>query len=116
MIGGSLEGTSTVLESAGGPFSEGGHNLVTCAAYGKISAAGVDLEAPCTMTDAPGGGLYLLGKKSVGDVEEGGGKGRLELLGDTGRYADMNGICTYETEYLANDRLVTMMDCTWSEP
>ena len=31
ITGGALEGTGTVLESTGGPFSEGEHSLVTCA-------------------------------------------------------------------------------------
>ena len=39
--------------------------------------------------------------------------GKKRLAGDTGKYVGLTGTCTYETDYLANDRLVTMMDCMW---
>ncbi|MCE2492662.1 MAG: hypothetical protein J4F40_08655 [Alphaproteobacteria bacterium] len=114
IIGGASEGISTVLESSGGPFVVGGHSHVTCVVYGKRSAAGMGLEAPCTSTVASGDKLYSLSKRSAGDVEEGGGgKGGLELLGGTGKYGGVTGTCTYETDYLTTDRYVTMTYCMW---
>ena len=53
-FGGTLQGTSTVLTSSGGPFVEGEHSLVTCLVYGKRSASGVVLETACTVTNASG--------------------------------------------------------------
>ena len=114
VVGGSMEGTDTVIESTGGPFSEGAHNLVTCVAYGKISAEGPDFEAPCTVTDASGDRLYTLARRRAGGVEKGGGgEGRLELLGGTGKYAGVTGHCAYAADYLANNRHVLTTDCEW---
>ena len=85
---------------------------VTCVVYGKRSASALELEAPCTSITTAGDQLYLLSKRSAGDVKKGGGGG-IELLGGTGKYVGLTGTCTYETDYLANDRLVTMTDCMW---
>ena len=52
IVGGSSDGTMTVLASSGGPFVAGEHGHVTCVVYGKSSAAGLEIEAPCTMAAA----------------------------------------------------------------
>ena len=57
---GPLKGTATVIKSSGGPFAEGGNWRIACVVYGRSSEAGIDLEAPCTMTDEPGDKLYLM--------------------------------------------------------
>ena len=109
IVGGASEGTMTVLASSGGPFVAGEHGHVTCVVYGKSSAAGLEIEAPCTMATAAEDKLYLVSKRRAGDVEEGGGGGGgIELLGGSGKYAGVT-----DTSYLANDRLVTMTECTW---
>ena len=49
-----------------------------------------------------------------GDVDAGGGgQGQLELAGGTGVYVGLAGRCTYETEYLANNQVITTTDCSW---
>ena len=113
-FGGSLEGSVTTLASSGAPFDEGGHSLSTCVIFGKRSAAGLDLRTACTITNASGDTLYLTAERRAGDVEAGGGgEGELELAGGTGVYAGLAGRCAYETDYLANDQVVTSTDCTW---
>ncbi|MDE0059303.1 MAG: hypothetical protein OXI22_23300 [Defluviicoccus sp.] len=114
IVGGASAGTNTVLESSGGPFPAGEHSHVNCVVYGKRSAAGLELEAPCLSTTAAGDKLYSISKRSAGGVEEGaGGAGRLELLSGTGKFAGVTGTCTYRTAYLAEGRVVTMSDCSW---
>ena len=114
VFSGMLEGSVTILESSGGPFAAGRHSTSKCLAYGKRSAAGMDLETPCTISDPSGDRLYLLAKRSAGDVKAGGGgEGHFELMGGTGVYAGLAGRCAYKTDYLTNDRVVTMTDCTW---
>ena len=113
-FGGSLEGSSTTLASSGEPFAEGEHSLSTCLVLGKRSAAGLDLQSACTITKASGDALYLTAERRAGDVEAGsGGQGELELAGGTGVYAGLTGRCAYETDYLANNQVVTTTDCTW---
>ena len=114
IVGGASAGTNTILESSGGPFAAGEHSHVTCVVYGKKSAAGLTLEAPCTSTAAVGDKFYLMSKRSAGGVEEGtGGAGSLELVGGTGKFAGVTGTCTYRTAYLAEGRVVTMSACKW---
>ena len=114
IIGGASEGTSTTIESSGGPFVEGGHSHTTCVVYGKRSAAGTELEAACTLTTPAGDELYAVSKRSAGDVAEGGGgAGALMLMGGTGNNSGVTGSCTYEVDYLANNRYVSRAECAW---
>ena len=114
IIGGASQGTSTTVESSGGPFVEGGHSHTTCVVYGKQSAAGTELEAACTSTTPAGDELYSISKRSAGDVAEGGGgAGEIMIVGGTGRHSGVTGSCTYEVDYLANNRYVSRSECTW---
>ena len=114
VIGGASEGTSTTIMSSGGPFVEWRHSHTTCVVYGKRSAAGTGLEAACTLTTPAGDELYLISKRSAGDVAEGGGgAGELMLVGGTGSNSGITGSCTYEVDYLANNRYVSRAQCAW---
>ena len=105
---GTLEGTVTTQASSGEPFTEGEHSLVRCVFYAKSTAEGVSLEAPCTTTDGSGNRWYTLSQRSAGDTATGGGgEGRWELMEAPGKYAGVTGTCTYNTSYLAQDRVVT---------
>lgn len=116
LTAGTLEGTATTLASSGEPFTEGEHSLIKCMVYAKSTAEDIELEAPCTTTDASGDRWYTLSRRSAGDLAAGGGgKGRWELMGGTGKYAGMTGSCTYETSYLTENRVVTGADCTWQK-
>ena len=111
---GTLEGTVTTLTSSGEPFAQGDHSLITCVFYAKITAESVSLEAPCTTTDGSGDRWYTLSRRGAGDIAPGGGgEGRWELMGGTGKYAGVTGTCTYNTSYLTQDRVVTEAKCAW---
>ena len=114
LTAGTLEGTSTTLASSGEPFTEGEHSVIECLVYGKSTDTGIDLEAPCNTTDASGDRWYTLSHRSAGSVSVGGGgEGRWDIMGGTGKYAGVSGDCTYETSYLDEDRVVTSGQCTW---
>ena len=113
-FGGVAEGTNTVTESSGAPFAPGDHSHAVCVVFGKRSAAGLDLSAPCTQTDADGDSYYTLSKRIAGDVDAGGGgEGAMTMVGGTGKYAGLSGSCAYDVDYLAGDRLVFTMHCAW---
>ena len=115
---GTLLGTSTVLESSGPPFVEGEKSIARCLVFVRTRRdGGVELESPCTFTDGTGDEIYLLARRKDGDIAEGGGgEGRFEILGGTGKYADISGECPYVTRYLPADHVDTAGKCTWQRP
>ena len=111
---GTLEGTVSTQASSGEPFTQGEHSLIRCVFYAKSTAEGVSLEAPCTTTDGSGERWYTLSRRNAGDTATGGGgEGRWELMGGTGKYVGVAGTCSYKTSYLTQDRVVTEGECTW---
>ncbi len=92
IVSGPLHGTQTVIQSSGGPFVVGKSTVAVCVVYGKKSDAGMDLEVPCTNTDTSGDKLFTLSKRNVGDTDTGGGgDGRTQIIGETGKYAGITG-------------------------
>ncbi len=114
VIGGSSSGTGTIVQSSGGPFIAGSSGPFECIVFAKKSAAGMDLEAPCTSTDAAGDKVFSVAKRKSGDVNAGGGgEGRSELVGGTGKYSGISGSCAYKADYLPGNRVVTISKCQW---
>ena len=112
--GGPSEGSVTVLESSGGPFVKGTHERITCVVYAKSTEAGIDLDAPCTITAPSGDTWHTHSKRRAGTVEAGGGgPGTMEILGGTGVYAGISGSCTYDVGYMPDNWVATIADCTW---
>ena len=67
-------------------------------------------------SDLDGDLLYSKALRDEGTVGTGGGgAGRWDLLGGTGKYAGITGSCPYETQYLPGDWVVTTGECTWSK-
>ena len=116
-IGGPLHGTVTVVESSGGPFAEGQSSATACFVYSRRSEAGLDLETPCTNTDASGDRWFVMATRKAGDIQVGGGgEGRQEFMGGTGKYAGLSGTCVYTADYLSGDRVVSQARCEWRKP
>ena len=114
--GGILSGTQTITGSSGGPFVDGMLGTVECLVYARRSDDGIALEAPCVGSDLDGDLLYSKALRDDGTVGAGGGgAGRWDLLGGTGKYAGITGSCPYETQYLPGDWVVTTGECTWSK-
>lgn len=117
VTGGSSSGTSTVIKSSGGPFVEGSSSLYGCIVFARKSTAGLDLEAPCTGTDTSGDKIFSLAKRKVGEViPGGGGTGKSELQGGTGKYAGITGSCTYKIDAPSANRVVSISKCQWQKP
>ena len=113
--GGILRGTVTIVDSSGGPFVAGANRPSDCLVFSRDSDGGIELDAPCTSTDADGDVVYSRAVRRQGDVAiGGGGAGTWQLLGGTGKYAGISGNCSYTTEYLAGSRVAVLSECTWS--
>ena len=116
VIGGSSSGTATVIRTSGGPFAEGSSDLADCIVFAKRSAASFDLEADCTTTSTSGDKIFSVARRKTGDVTAGStGEGRSQIVGGTGRYAGINGNCTYKVDNLSANRLVTIVKCDWQK-
>ena len=114
--GGMLRGTQTILDSSGGRFADGMNSTSECLVFSRSSDAGIALEAPCVNTDLDGDLLYTMGIRGQGTVGTGGGgAGRWELRGGTGKYQGITGVCDYQAQYLEGNMVVTTGQCTWSE-
>ena len=117
VTGGGSNGTSTVVKSSGALFAEGTSSAFECVILAKKSAGGMELEAPCTSTDASGEKVFSVAKRRVGEVSEGGGgQGSSTIVGGTGRYAGITGSCTYRVDFLSGNRLVSVSKCRWQRP
>jgi hypothetical protein len=111
---GTVDGTVTIIKSSGGPFEAGSSGTLSALLYLKKSAAGIDLESPVAITDSSGDTWYAVARRSAGDqAVGGGGAGRQEIAGGTGKYEGITGTCEYIVDYLPDNKLVTRSTCQW---
>ena len=111
---GTLDGTVTIIKSSGGPFEAGSSGTVSGVGYIKKSAAGIDLESPVAITDSSGDTWYAVARRSAGDqAVGGGGAGRQEIAGGTGKYEGITGTCEYIVDYLPDNKIVSQGTCQW---
>ena len=117
ITGGSSNGTSTIVKSSGGLFVEGSSSLFGCIVFARKSTAGLDLEAPCTSTDSSGDKIFSVSKRKSGEaIPAGGGTGKSETQGGTGKFAGITGSCTYKVEALSANHIVSISKCQWQKP
>ena len=113
---GTLDGTVTIIKSSGGPFEEGSSGTLAGILYLKKSPSGIDLESPGVITDSSGDKWYAVARRSAGDqAVGGGGSGRQEIAGGTGKYESINGICEYVVDYLPENKIVSRSTCQWQK-
>ena len=111
---GTLDGTVTIIKSSGGPFEASSSGTLAGILYLKKSTSGIDLESPGAITDSSGDKWYAVARRSAGDqAVGGGGAGRQEIVGGTGKYEGINGICEYVVDYLPNNKIVSRSTCQW---
>ena len=113
--GGILRGTDTITGSSGAPFAANANSQSECLVFSRSTDAGIALQVMCVSVDEAGDRMYSAGMREQGTIEAGGGgDGRWELRGGTGKYAGIEGQCTYETQYLAGGWVVVIAACEWS--
>ena len=111
---GPIGGTITIIGSSGGPYEVGASSTILGIGYIKKSDSGIELESPAAITDSSGDKWYNVARRNVGDQSVGGGgKGRSEITGGTGKYEGMTGTCEYTADYLAESKIVVWGSCHW---
>ena len=110
-------GTQTIIDRSGELFVKGASSALECIVLAKKSAAGMGLEAPCTVVDSSGDKTFILYRTQGGDLTAGGGaQGTIEIVGGTGKYSALTGKCAYQISYVPGNRGVTTQRCTWQKP
>ena len=113
---GTLDGTVTIIKSSGGPFEATSSGTLAGILYLKKSASGIDLESPGAITDSSGDKWYAVAKRSAGDqAVGGGGAGRQNIAGGTGKYEGIHGTCEYVVDYLPDNKIVSRSTCQWQK-
>lgn len=116
IVAGSIDGVLTVLDGAGEPFRVGDVFMLRCVVYAEQRAESSELQAPCTWTDEAGDVIYTHSTRRAGDVAtSSAADGTWELLGGTGRFANVSGTCPYSTQYLPNGYLIFRSECDWRQ-
>ncbi len=111
-------GTITFSNSDGGPFTEGSSAILSVIAYIKQTENGMNLESPMSVSDPSGDKLFMVMRRSTGTFDSGGGgQGRAELGGGTGKFAGVTGSCPYEVDFLDGGNVVVRATgCNWEKP
>ena len=113
IFGGISEGTSTIVESSGGPFVKGRSMRTSCIVSGKSTAANTELDGACTSASPAGDMLFSIAKRRVDGAAEEGGAGQMTLAGGAGSYEGITGSCSYNIDYLTETLYVTWAECIW---
>ncbi len=115
IIGGTIDGTRTIISSSGGPFVKGDSSTTECLVFVRKTANGIDNESPCTITDGPQDKLFTVARRRAGNMEAG-GQGKIEIQGGTGKYKGITGSCSYRVTYLPGNRATSLHNCSWQKP
>lgn len=71
-----------------------------------------DVFAHCTLTDKDGDISYLTAERKQGDASSGsGGRGKITMLGGTGKWQGKTGSCDYTAKYLKDNWQTTESSC-----
>ena len=114
VIGGPGRGTVTIVKSSGGPWVEGSGATNVFVVHIKKSDVGMDLEASGAQTDSSGDKAFFVAKRTAGDTAVGGGgTGRQQITGGTGKYEGVSGVCEYTVDFLVDNRVTSVGTCEW---
>ena len=114
VIAGPGEGTLSINKSSSGPWVEGASASALYVIHIKKSDAGIALEASGAFTDSSGDKWFVVAKRTAGDTSVGGGgSGRQQITGGTGKYEGVSGSCEYSVSFLADSKTVSRGTCQW---
>ena len=112
VTGGPLDGVAVTVESTAAPWIVGSSSRVSCFTFARAGADGLDLEAPCNITDSDGDTWFAVATREEMNAD-GGGEGEAMMVGGTGKYADITGSCAYTVTRLPDNWQTTTITCDW---
>ncbi len=117
VTGGKLDGIFTVTNSSGMLYSSGDNGKSTCIILSKKNKNknNSDLEAFCETTDLKTGDkTFSYNIRKEGTVQAGSeGKGKQTIIGGTGKFKGISGVCNYTVKYLPEKKLTTIGTCEY---
>ena len=117
VTGGKLEGISIVMKSKGNLYQVGQNSENTCIILSKkeSKSKNSELEAFCESIDLETGDkTFAYNIRKEGTVDRGSeGQGKQTIIGGTGKYKGISGICNYTVKYLPNNKLTTIGTCDY---
>lgn len=100
VVGGRVEGTYTVVESALPLMAEGATGDIICLTQAVTLSGRLGIIAPCTMTVSNGNTWSVIAARVAGDIGTGGGGvGEINIAGGTGAFAGISGNGLYDAKY-----------------
>ena len=107
----------TVTSSSGKLYSNGDNGKSTCIILSKKNKEknNSNLEAFCETTDLKTGDkTFSYNIRNEGTVQAGSaGKGKQTIIGGTGKFKGISGVCNYTVKYLPENRLTTTGTCDY---
>ena len=117
VTGGKLEGISIVMKSKGNLYQVGQNSENTCIILSKkeSKSKNSELEAFCESIDIKTGDkTFAYNIRKEGTADSGSkGRGKQTIIGGTGKYKGISGVCNYTVKYLPNNKLTTIGTCDY---
>tara|TARA_S200000501_G_C20552265_1_gene624952 strand:- start:255 stop:746 length:492 start_codon:yes stop_codon:yes gene_type:complete len=117
VTGGMLDGIFTVTKSTGSLYKVGDNAKSTCIILSKKNnnKNNSQLEAFCETVDINSGDKsFTYNVRKEGTVQAGSeGKGKQTIIGGTGKFKGISGLCNYTVKYLPDNKLTTVGTCEY---
>ena len=117
VTGGQLDGIFTVTSTNGKLYKTGDNGKSTCIILSKRNnnKKNSELEAFCETVDIKTGDkTFSYNVRKEGSVESGSqGRGKQTIIGGTGKFKGISGVCNYTVKYLPDNKLTTTGSCDY---
>ena len=113
-----FECISTITKSDNNLFVVNDNSYANLMANIIKTSNSMDLTGYGTLTSATNSNdkYFTENNRKVGDIKKGtGGKGKSKIVGGTGKYAGITGECSYTVTYHTEDKMSSILDCSYSK-
>jgi len=109
---------ATVIKSDNDLFPVNQNSYVNLLTSVIKTSNSMDLTGYGTLTSATDSNdkYFTENNRKVGDIKKGtGGKGKTKIVGGTGKYAGITGECSYTVSYHTEDKMSSILDCSYTK-